>query len=106
MKWYIRIFLVIISALFFNLAHPNILAENGIAIFAYIALVPVFLLIRHSSFLFSLISGLLYGALSYGVLFSWIGAYSFYAMLIGTVAFSMIFAALFLLLKIADIVFI
>ena len=105
MKWYFRILLVITAALFFNLAHPNILIEDGIPFFAFIALIPLFVSIRYSSIPFSFFSGLLYGSLSYGILFSWIGAYSPYAMIIGTIAFSLLFGLLFIALKASDLFF-
>lgn len=105
MKWYFRILLVIIAALFFNLAHPNIVFENGISFFAFIALIPLFVSIRYSSISFSFFSGLLYGALSYGLLFSWIGTYSSYAMIIGVIAFSLLFGLLFIALKASDLFF-
>ena len=105
MKWYFRILLVIIAALFFNLAHPNIVFENGLSFFAFIALIPVFLLIKYSSIPFSFLSGLLYGSLSYGILFSWIGTYSPYAMIVGVIAFSLLFGLLFIALKISALFF-
>lgn len=105
MKWYLRILLTVIAAFFFNLAHPNILFEDGVSFFAFIALIPIFVSIRYSSISFSFFSGLLYGSLSYGFLFSWIGTYSSYAMIIGVIAFSLLFGLLFIALKASDLFF-
>ena len=105
MKWYSRILFVISAALFFNLAHPNILIEDGISFFSFITLIPLFISIKYSSIPFSFFSGLLFGSLSYGLLFSWIGSYSSYAMIIGVIAFSLLFGLLFIALKASNLVF-
>ncbi|MBP5451653.1 MAG: apolipoprotein N-acyltransferase [Treponema sp.] len=105
MKCYLRILLAVAAAFFFNLAHPNLFFEDGISFFAFISLIPLFILVRHSSVPSAFLLGLLYGSLSYGVLFSWIGGYSFIAMLVGLAAFSLIFGLLFISLKIADLFF-
>ncbi|MBP5358867.1 MAG: apolipoprotein N-acyltransferase [Treponema sp.] len=105
MKWYFRILLIVIAALFFNLAHPNVLIEDGISFFAFISLIPIFIVIKYSKIPFSFFLGLLYGSLSYGFLFSWIGTYSSYAMIIGVIAFSLLFGLLFIALKTADLLF-
>ena len=59
--------LVIIGVLFFSLSHPGLFNNQGISLFAYICLVPVFLSIKNSKVKLAWAYGFLYGALSYGL---------------------------------------
>ena len=45
-KFFFSVLLLVISILFFALPQPNIFSVQGFPLFAYIAFVPVFLLVR------------------------------------------------------------
>lgn len=64
--------LVIIGVLFFSLSHPGLFNNQGISLFAYICLVPVFLSIKNSKVKLAWAYGFLYGALSYGLYCFWL----------------------------------
>ncbi len=64
--------LLVLAAAFFALSHPNILTSNGIPVFAYIAIAPLFILSRRVHFATSWLYGLLYGTLSYVLFGYWL----------------------------------
>ncbi len=67
--------LLVLAAAFFALSHPNALITEGLPIFAYVALTPLFLLARRVTFVSVWFYGLAYGALSYYFFGSWLAEF-------------------------------
>lgn len=101
----VNLVLLVLSVLFFALPQPNLLSLKGFPIFAYIAFVPLFLLVRRVSFRASFLWGGFYGMLSYCVFTYWLGV--FHPLALYVIA-SLYFIYLLLtlpVLKLADILF-
>jgi len=97
--------LLIAAVLFFALAQPNLLSVKGFPLVAYIAFVPLFLLIRRISFKTSFIWGALYGALCYCVFTYWLAVFHPLAMYIIAALYFLWLMAVIPLLKLADSLF-
>ena len=67
--------LLAVSALLFALSFPSFLSTWGWFPLAYVALVPVFIVVRRAPWLRTLIYGILYGLLSYGLFNFWLGKF-------------------------------
>lgn len=74
-KFFLSVFLLLLSILLFALPQPNILTVQGIPILAYIALVPVFLLVRLVSWKTVWLYGFLYGLGSYCLFTYWLATF-------------------------------
>ena len=90
---------IILGAIFFALAFPNLLVENGLPIFAWIAYIPVFWVIRRSSIKASFFWGALYGYAAYGLFNYWLSVFHPLAGLIVGSIYLVYLAFLFPLLK-------
>ncbi|MDR1420195.1 MAG: apolipoprotein N-acyltransferase [Treponema sp.] len=97
--------LVILSAFFFAGSFPNPVIEKGLPLLAWIAYVPVFILIRRSSLPESVCWGGLYGYAAYGLFNYWLGAFHPLAGMIVGLIYFVFLAAVFFFLKLADIFF-
>lgn len=71
----VNVALLFLAVIFFALPQPNLLSVSGFPLFAYIAFVPLFLLVRRISFRSSFLWGGLYGMLSYCVFTYWLGVF-------------------------------
>jgi apolipoprotein N-acyltransferase len=103
--FFVNLALVALGALFFSLAFPNLLIEKGLPFFAWIALVPVFMLIRRVTCGASVFWGALYGVASYSLFNYWLSVFHPMAGLIVNSIYMVYLAALFPLLKIAELLF-
>jgi apolipoprotein N-acyltransferase len=93
--------LVLLSVALFAGAFPNLLFEHGFPFFAWIAYVPVFVLLHRVGLAASIFWGALYGYAAYGLFNYWLGAFH---PLAGVIVYSIYLvynAALFFLLRLA-----
>ncbi len=101
----VNIALLALAVLFFALPQPNLLSVKGFPIFAYVAFVPLFILIRRVSFRASFLWGAFYGLLSYCLFTYWLGVFHPLAIyVIGSLYFFYLMLAV-PVLKLADMVF-
>lgn len=97
--------LLILAVFLFALPQPNLLSVTGFPLLAYIAFVPLFILVRRVSFFASFIWGAVYGMLCYCVFTYWLGVFHPLAMyVIGMLYFCYLLMTV-PLLKLADIFF-
>lgn len=99
-----KIILLLISSVIFWLARPNIFFEDGLSLLAWINYLPVFFLIKKSRLFESLIYGAFYGVISYGLFGYWLQAFHPLGLIIVCLAYMLICALLFFLLKYADLI--
>ncbi len=97
--------LLVLSAVFFTLPQPNILSVHGFPIFAWVAFVPAFVLIRRVSFRASFIWGALYGVLSYCFFTYWLAVFHPLAMYVIAALYCIYYALAVPCLKLADMLF-
>ncbi|MCL2128487.1 MAG: apolipoprotein N-acyltransferase, partial [Treponema sp.] len=97
----INLGLTLLSVLLFAGSFPNLLVENGIPYFAWIAYVPVFILLYRVSLSASVFWGALYGFTAYGLFNYWLTAFHPLAGLIVGSIYLVYTAALFFFLKLA-----
>jgi apolipoprotein N-acyltransferase len=103
--FFIHFGFVVLAALMFVLAFPNLLAEKGFPLLAWFAYIPVFLLIRRVNLAASVFWGALYGYVSYGLFNYWLSVFHPLAGLIVGCIYLAYLAILFFFLKLADILF-
>jgi len=100
-----NLFLLAAAACLFALPQPSLLSRQGLPLLAYIALVPLFLLVRRVSLRASFLWGACYGLLSYCLFTYWLGTFHPLAMyVIGSLYFFYLLLVV-PLLKLADILF-
>jgi apolipoprotein N-acyltransferase len=97
--------MILLGALLFAASFPNLLAVNGIPILAWIAFVPVFVVVHRVSLPASVFFGALYGYTAYGLFNYWLSVFHPLAGLIVGSIYLCYFAVLFPLLKLAAILF-
>ena len=93
------------GALLFALSFPSFLSERGFAPVAFVALVPVFVLVHRSSWKLIALYGILYGFTSYALFNFWLSTFHPLAIFIVPVIYATYFLMLFPLLKLADTIF-
>jgi apolipoprotein N-acyltransferase len=96
---------LIIGMVLFAGAFPNLLGEKGWALLAWIAYIPVFWVISHTSPAASIFWGALYGYGAYGLFNYWLSVFHPLAGLIVGFIYLVYMAILFPLLKGAEILF-
>lgn len=99
-----KVILLILSVLIFWLARPNVFFENGLGFLAWFSYFPLLYLIKRSRLSESILSGAIYGMLSYGLMGYWLKRFHPYGLIIVCLGYMFICALLFLVLKWADIV--
>jgi len=87
-------------------SNPNLLISKGIGFLGWFTYVPVLLLIKRSSFKNVWIYGIFYGAISYFLFAYWLISYNLIFIFLVCISYAIIMAVLFLLIKLADKVFI
>jgi apolipoprotein N-acyltransferase len=98
--------LTALASLLFAASFPNLPVENGVPLLAWIAYVPVFILIRRAANpAAALCWGALYGYAAYGLFNYWLGVFHPLAGLIVGCIYLVYLAVLFFFLKLADILF-
>jgi len=101
----IHLGLVALAALLFAGSFPSLLFKNGLPFLAWFAYIPVLVLIRKNGFASCAGWGAVYGLASYWLFNYWLGAFH---PLAGTIVYSIYIVymiAVFLLLKLADVLF-
>jgi len=101
----VNLALTALSVLLFAGSFPNLLIERGFPFFAWIAYVPIFLLLYRVSLGASVFWGALYGYAAYGLFNYWLAAFHPLAGLIVGCIYLAYNAALFFFLKLAVILF-
>ncbi|MDR1898695.1 MAG: apolipoprotein N-acyltransferase [Treponema sp.] len=97
--------LVILASLLFAASFPNLLVENGVPLLAWIAYVPVLVLIGRVNPAAAVFWGALYGYAAYGLFNYWLSVFHPLAGLIVGSIYLVYMAILFFVLKLADILF-
>jgi apolipoprotein N-acyltransferase len=97
--------LIILAVLLFSGAFPNSLIEHGIPFLAWIAYVPIFVLLRRVSLPASVFWGALYGYAAYGLFNYWLSAFHPLAGIIVNSIYLVFNAALFFFLRLAITLF-
>ncbi|QEJ98781.1 apolipoprotein N-acyltransferase [Treponema phagedenis] len=98
----INFLFLIIAALLFAVAHPNPLFAHGFPPAAYIAFLPVFLLIQRTTLIFSFFWGALYGIASYSLFAYWLAVFHPVALYVVIIIYAFFLSIVFFLLKLAD----
>lgn len=101
----INLLLLALAVLFFALPQPNLLSLKGFPIVAYIAFVPLFVLVRRVGFRSSFLWGGFYGMLSYSVFTYWLGVFHPLALYVIAALYFLYLALLLPALKLADLYF-
>jgi len=103
--FFVNVALLCLSVLFFALPQPNLLSLKGFPIFAYIAFVPLFILVRRVSFRASFLWGGFYGMLSYCVFTYWLGVFHPLALYVIATLYFIYLLLTLPILKLADSLF-
>jgi apolipoprotein N-acyltransferase len=93
------------ASLLFAASFPNLLVEKGVPILAWVAYVPIFWVIYRAKTGACVFWGALYGYAAYGLFNYWLTAFHPLAGLIVGTVYLIYFAVLFLILKLAVILF-
>jgi apolipoprotein N-acyltransferase len=104
-QFFSNLTLVIIASILFALSFPNLLVENGIPLLAWIAYIPVFLIIYKSDIFACAFWGALYGYTSYSLFNYWLGVFHPLAGIIVGVIYTLYLGILFLFLKFALLIY-
>jgi apolipoprotein N-acyltransferase len=102
---FVNLGLTLLSVVLFAGAFPNLLFEYGFPFLAWIAYVPVFVLLHRVGLAASIFWGALYGYAAYGLFNYWLGAFHPLAGLIVYSIYLVYNAALFFLLRLAIVLF-
>ena len=94
--------LLALSSFPFTAAFPNPLVESGIAPLAFIALVPIFPVIRRSGWIGIWLYGIFYGFATYALFNYWLANFHPLAIFIVPTIYAGYFFVVFPLLKLAD----
>ncbi|MDR1444780.1 MAG: apolipoprotein N-acyltransferase [Treponema sp.] len=101
----INLALAVLGTVLFTLSFPNLLVEKGLPLAAWIAWVPVFLLINRVSLPGSILWGVLYGYGAYSLFNYWMGAFHPLAGLIINSVYMVYLGITFFFLKLAGLLF-
>lgn len=97
-----EVVLLLVSALVFSLAHPSFLSKTGFGFLAFFVLIPVFAVIRNTSWRLVGAYGFLYGFVYYSIFNYWLTTFHPFAILIVTIIKGAEMVLLFLALKAMD----
>lgn len=101
----LNLVLLILAVALFTLPQPNLLSVKGFPFLAYIAFIPLFVLIRRISFRASFFWGGLYGMFCYCLFTYWLGVFHPLAMYIIAILYFIYMLVTIPLLKLADLYF-
>jgi apolipoprotein N-acyltransferase len=101
----IEIGLLLLSALLFSLAFPSFLSKWGWYPFAFIAFVPLFMVVRRSGWVRIFIYGIIFGYASYALFNFWLAKFHPLSIIIVPTIYATYFLILMPLLKVADSLF-
>ena len=105
LNFFINLAAILLGALFFAAIFPNVLIENGLPFLAWIVYVPIFWVIRRSSFKACFFWGAIYGYSAYGLFNYWLTVFHPLAGIIVGSIYLVYLAFLFPLLKLAVVLF-
>ena len=97
-----EVVLLLASAFVFSLAHPSFLSKNGFGFLAFFVLIPVFAVIRNTSWKLVGAYGFLYGFVYYSIFNYWLTTFHPFAILIVTIIKGAEMLILFFALKAMD----
>ncbi len=97
-----EVVLLLLSAFLLSLAHPSFISNNGFGFLVFFVLIPVFAVIRNTSWRLVAPYGFLYGFVYYAIFNYWLTSFHPYAILIVTLIKAVEMVFLFLALKAAD----
>jgi apolipoprotein N-acyltransferase len=100
-----EVLLLLLSVLFFAAAFPGFLSVDGIGIFGFIALIPLFAVIRNAPWKVVWFYGWFHGLTCYLVFNYWLASFHPLAIFISPLVFSTYMLVLFPLLKLTDRLF-
>ncbi len=100
-----EVLLLLLSDLFFSAAFPGFISENGIGIFGFVALIPLFAVIRNAPWKVVWFYGWFHGLTCYLLFNYWLSSFHPLAIFISPLVFSTYMLALFPALKLADRLF-
>ena len=103
--FFCNLLLLLSAVLLFALSHPNPLSVYGFPPAAFVAFVPLFVLVRRTSFGFSFLWGALYGFLCYCAYSYWLATFHPLALYVITSLYLFWMAVVVPLLKLADMFF-
>ncbi len=101
----INLGLLFLSSIIFTLSFPNPLTEWGFAPLAFIALIPIFILIHRATWLGIFLYGFLYGFVNYALFNYWLINFHPLSIFIVPVIYAIYFLFFFPVLKAADVLF-
>ena len=101
----VDLMLLALSALLFSLSFPGFVSIWGLFPLAFISIFPVFIVVRRNNWLGTILLGFLYGYGAYALFNFWLSKFHPLAHIIVPLIFAAYFAALFPLLKFADVLF-
>lgn len=94
--------LLLISALVFSLAHPSFISKTGLGFLAFFVLIPVFAVIKNTTWRLVGVYGYLYGAVYYFIFNYWLSTFHPFAIVFAMIIKGAEMALLFLALKAID----
>ena len=100
-----EVLILLVSAFIYSLAFPGFLNENGLGFISFFALIPVFVIIKNTSFIASGIYGFIFGFVFYAIFNYWLTTFHQLAILIVTIIKGTEMLMLFYALKLATIFF-
>ena len=100
-----ELLLLSLSALLFALSFPSFLSRWGWFPLAFIALVPVFIVVHRAGWVRTILYGAFYGFASYALYNFWLGSFHPLTLFIVPPIYSLYLLAVFPLLKAADLLF-
>jgi len=101
----IHLGLILLAAVLFAASFPNPIFKNGIFLFAWFAYVPILIVIKNNKNFISVLWGIIYGFLAYLLFNHWLGNFHPLAGVITYTVYSVFFAVVFFLFKLAEILF-
>ncbi len=93
---------MLVSAFVLSMAHPSFLSNRGFGLLAVIAIIPVFAVIKNTSWKLVGVYGFLYGFVYYAIFNYWLTSFHPFAILIVTIIKGAEMVPLFFALKAAD----
>lgn len=105
MTFVMEVVLLLVSALVFSGAFPGFLSDNGIGILGFIALIPLFAVIRSAGWVKSALYGFLFGFTFYTFFNYWLASFHPLAVYIAPIIMGTEMIILFPMLKAADRLF-
>lgn len=98
----VQMALTLMGVMLFICSHPGIVFKNGFFLFGYIALVPVFILIKKSTVKLLFLWGFLYGLFCYSLFAFWLFNYSPVLFISAVLLYAVILSFVFVVMKVCS----